>query len=68
MGINSHDFIMELKPKEEFVTPAIIVGYSDSGFETMTHNLHNFAKDDILRRSEERRVGKECRSRWSPYH
>ena len=31
--------------------------------------------DDIVRciamgstRSEERRVGKECRSRWSPYH
>ena len=23
---------------------------------------------DILGRSEERRVGKECRSRWSPYH
>ena len=21
-----------------------------------------------LSRSEERRVGKECRSRWSPYH
>ena len=25
----------------------------------------NIALDD---RSEERRVGKECRSRWSPYH
>src|SRR3989454_3011451 len=24
-------------------------------------------QDDALR-SEERRVGKECRSRWSPYH
>src|SRR2546427_2119603 len=23
---------------------------------------------DGLARSEERRVGKECRSRWSPYH
>src|SRR5690349_24271641 len=23
---------------------------------------------DIEARSEERRVGKECRSRWSPYH
>ena len=23
---------------------------------------------DTLNRSEERRVGKECRSRWSPYH
>ena len=22
----------------------------------------------IASRSEERRVGKECRSRWSPYH
>ena len=22
----------------------------------------------IVKRSEERRVGKECRSRWSPYH
>ena len=24
--------------------------------------------DKIVQRSEERRVGKECRSRWSPYH
>ena len=24
--------------------------------------------NDELLRSEERRVGKECRSRWSPYH
>ena len=29
------------------------------------------ALDDAVKstpRSEERRVGKECRSRWSPYH
>src|SRR2546426_12362477 len=24
--------------------------------------------DRVAARSEERRVGKECRSRWSPYH
>ena len=24
--------------------------------------------DETFYRSEERRVGKECRSRWSPYH
>ena len=28
-------------------------------------DVHNMCKH---RRSEERRVGKECRSRWSPYH
>src|SRR2546422_1894609 len=25
-------------------------------------------QDSVEKRSEERRVGKECRSRWSPYH
>ena len=29
------------------------------------HEQYNTTGDD---RSEERRVGKECRSRWSPYH
>ena len=28
----------------------------------------NGAVQGIADRSEERRVGKECRSRWSPYH
>src|SRR3712207_9341341 len=26
------------------------------------------ATKPVVERSEERRVGKECRSRWSPYH
>src|SRR2546430_12511879 len=26
------------------------------------------ARSSLNKRSEERRVGKECRSRWSPYH
>ena len=30
--------------------------------------VKQFVKDVQERRSEERRVGKECRSRWSPYH
>ena len=34
--------------------------------------ITNFEYDplgrEIMKRSEERRVGKECRSRWSPYH
>ena len=27
-----------------------------------------YLKKEGFSRSEERRVGKECRSRWSPYH
>ena len=28
----------------------------------------NYVREAGTCRSEERRVGKECRSRWSPYH
>ena len=31
-------------------------------------NREKCGKGITLNRSEERRVGKECRSRWSPYH
>ena len=30
--------------------------------------LDRMTKEELNARSEERRVGKECRSRWSPYH
>src|SRR5260370_28975636 len=38
------------------------------GGEIMTMPVEWFEKAYELIRSEERRVGKECRSRWSPYH
>ena len=33
-------------------------------------NVNLYDGEQVIRpeRSEERRVGKECRSRWSPYH
>src|SRR2546421_1762661 len=34
----------------------------------LTHSNQTCAKPHHELRSEERRVGKECRSRWSPYH
>ena len=36
-----------------------------SDLEFISYYLNS---DSDLMRSEERRVGKECRSRWSPYH
>src|SRR3712207_8399418 len=51
--------------------------YADYELRTVFTHDHHFAVVDqnrgqygalIVERSEERRVGKECRSRWSPYH
>ena len=45
---------------------------SDSKIEKFEYETQEPTPYDILQmadaRSEERRVGKECRSRWSPYH
>src|ERR1022692_4095204 len=37
-------------------------------WETLAYLWLTFVVVKVLHRSEERRVGKECRSRWSPYH
>src|SRR6266478_7356804 len=36
--------------------------------DDLGHELPFEVRSQIAPRSEERRVGKECRSRWSPYH
>src|ERR1017187_10524695 len=40
--------------------------YEDKNNSALT--IVNSPANQWLLRSEERRVGKECRSRWSPYH
>ena len=52
-----------------------IIGPNGSGKTTLLKTINGInpiSSGDILlnslTRSEERRVGKECRSRWSPYH
>ena len=49
--------------------------YTDNGFHVINKDNMIFVTQSGLielyydkTRSEERRVGKECRSRWSPYH
>src|SRR5256885_16388482 len=60
--------IVDFGPGEpDFGTPLSISAAAkraiDEGFTKYTNALGTKAL-----RSEERRVGKECRSRWSPYH
>ena len=56
---------------QDYVRTARAKGVAEPGV-VYRHALRNAALPVItvsgLSRSEERRVGKECRSRWSPYH
>ena len=70
----------KLKRYAEFQNMEIVNEYSDEGksgksvegrpeFQRMLDNIENGTDEvQFVLRSEERRVGKECRSRWSPYH
>src|SRR2546430_7127601 len=42
--------------------------YDKDRYVVLTEEDFRRANIKATRRSEERRVGKECRSRWSPYH
>ena len=45
-----------------------IQAYLKKQEKSQINNLTLHLKELEKERSEERRVGKECRSRWSPYH
>src|SRR5256885_16992438 len=49
--------------------PEVVLGLGKTA-EQIGHIVVELARTgaNVLARSEERRVGKECRSRWSPYH
>ena len=47
--------------------PATMTWGTPTAVTPIAHDLANSALSSVTR-SEERRVGKECRSRWSPYH
>ena len=58
-------------------TAGELAEYTGVGRTALSHHLMVLKLADLVRverrgqfqvRSEERRVGKECRSRWSPYH
>ncbi len=57
----------EIKKRRTFA----IISHPDAGKTTLTEKFLLYGGAINLAgtvRSEERRVGKECRSRWSPYH
>ena len=67
---SENKFIMEMRKKA--IARFGLLGIPDKKDEewkyTDVKNIFNDRLEQRFTRSEERRVGKECRSRWSPYH
>ena len=63
----------QITERNNGVTDVIVMGIANGGIP-LSRQLADYLKViegrevPVLLRSEERRVGKECRSRWSPYH
>ena len=52
--------------EEAFVSLPLLVSFMPMLMDTAGNCGNQIST--LMVRSEERRVGKECRSRWSPYH
>ncbi|MCL1950809.1 MAG: alpha-galactosidase [Turicibacter sp.] len=48
MGVNPHDCQLTLKAGDSFTTPEMIFGYTVGGFGTMSRNLHDYARKNLL--------------------
>lgn len=48
MGISDTDFLWTLQEGESFEAPPIYSGYSDEGFEKMSHTLHYFSLKHLM--------------------
>ena len=53
---------------DEFCEKMIMSGSNIETAEPVAKGISGVVIRKVSSRSEERRVGKECRSRWSPYH
>lgn len=49
MGINPDLFSWELKEQEEFYTPEVILSFSSTGLETLSHNFHKVIRNNVCR-------------------
>src|SRR2546430_16537746 len=59
---------VRLKPGQEVYAEAGKMVYKTANVQWETRMSGATLGEKLMGRSEERRVGKECRSRWSPYH
>lgn len=48
IGISDTDFAWTLKSGECFETPAVYSGYSNAGFEKMSHTMHTFCRRHMM--------------------
>jgi alpha-galactosidase len=49
MGMNPEHFSWQVKPQESFVTPEIVMVYSDKGLNGMSQTLHHFYQHCLIR-------------------
>lgn len=47
-GINDYDFAWELQPKEKFVTPEVVMTYSDKGLGGMSRAFHDLYRNYLI--------------------
>ncbi|CRZ34780.1 alpha-galactosidase [Herbinix hemicellulosilytica] len=67
MGINPHCFEWKLKKGEKFETPECVLTFSSHGFNGMSHHMHDFVNDHIVRGNYKRKERPVLLNNWEAH-
>ena len=66
--VSDYGLYLADEQQNEVLLPNRYTSLTDQEGDEKEVFIYHDSEDRLVARSEERRVGKECRSRWSPYH
>lgn len=67
LGINPHCFEWELGENEEFETPEAIMSFSDKGYNGVSHHMHDFINEHIVRGNWKKRERPILLNNWEAH-
>ncbi len=64
IGVNPRSFCFRLAPGEQFESPEAVMTYSHEGYNGMSHHMHDFVREHIVRGVWKRKVRPVLLNSW----
>ena len=67
-GINPQSFCFKLAPGEDFEAPEAVMSYSHQGYNGMSHHMHKFVREHIVRGEWKNKIRPVLLNSWEAFY